>query len=250
LAETKAEVVINLAAQGVDPKSRDPESIMGGNAGVLINLISALEGLSPRVILHAGSWSEYAATNGAAPIRESDPIAPTSIYGAAKASASLVGTALARVSGIPFVTLRLFNVFGVGEPPNRLIPYLIDRLRKSVHADLTPGDQTRDLTYVDDVVEAILLASRSTLEPFTAYNVCSSRPTEVRWIAEKVAEIMDKPRTLLHFGAMPHRADEPMSVVGDNSRFVSATGWHPRVAVDDGIRLMVAALRSGETVSD
>lgn len=246
MGKANAEIVINLAAQGVDPKSRDPASIMDGNAGVLINLISALEGLSPRVILHAGSWSEYANPDGADPIRENHPIAPTSIYGAAKASASLVGSALARQAGIPFITLRLFNVFGVGEPPMRLIPYLIDRLRASVHADLTPGNQSRDLTYVDDIVEAILLASRSTLEPFTAYNVCSSRPTEVRWIAERVADIMDKPRTLLRFGAVPHRADEPLSVVGDNTRFVSATGWFPRITVDDGIDLMVAALTPGD----
>jgi nucleoside-diphosphate-sugar epimerase len=246
LENANTQIVINLAAQGVDPKSRDPGSIMEGNAGVLINLISVLEGLSPRVILHAGSWSEYANPDGAGPIRENHPIAPSSIYGAAKASASLFGTALARHAGIPFITLRLFNVFGIGEPPMRLIPYLIDRLRASAHADLTPGNQTRDLTYVDDIVEAILLASRSTLEPFTAYNVCSSQPTEVRWIAERVADIMDKPRTLLRFGAVPHRADEPLSVVGDNTRFVSATGWSPRITVEDGIDLMVAATKTGD----
>jgi UDP-glucose 4-epimerase len=240
LGDAKPEVVINLAAQGVDPKSRDPASTIVGNVGVLVRLISGLRDASPRLMLHAGSWSEYSGSEERTPIDENHPIGPLSIYGAAKASATLYGNALARQAGLSFVTLRMFNVFGVGERSDRLIPYLINCLGRSAHADLTPGDQIRDLTYVDDVVEAIVIASRSTLEPFTAYNVCSSRPTEVRWIAETVADIMDRPRSLLRFGAVPHRMDEPLSAIGDNTRFVTATGWEPRTTVEEGIHLMVA----------
>ncbi|MEX1134725.1 MAG: NAD(P)-dependent oxidoreductase [Acidimicrobiia bacterium] len=246
LGGANPDVVINLAAQGVDPSSRDPDSLINGNVGVLVELISGLSESSPRVILHAGSWSEYATTEEPGPITENRPIGPSSIYGAAKASAALFGNALARQAGIPFVTLRLFNVFGVGEPPRRLIPYLVEQLRLSAPADLSPGDQTRDLVYVDDVVDAFLLASKTPLEPFTAYNVCSSRPTEVRWIAETVADIMEKPRTLLRFGALRHREDEPLSVVGDNTRFVAATGWHPQTTVEEGIRSMIVARSDGD----
>jgi nucleoside-diphosphate-sugar epimerase len=215
--------------------------MINGNIGVMSRLIQGLSHSSPRVILHAGSWSEYADSNGSDPIGEDRPIWPRSVYGAAKASATIFGNALARETGLPFVTLRLFNVFGIGEAPSRLIPYLIDRLGASEYADLTPGDQVRDLTYVDDVVDAILLAAEAGLEPYTAYNVCSSRPTAVKWIAETVADIMHKPRNLLRFGSIPRRTDEPLEVVGDNTKFVSATGWEPKTTVATGVELMVAA---------
>jgi len=242
LSDAGPEVVINLAAQGVSPETRDPQLMINGNIGVISKLIQGLSHSSPRVILHAGSWSEYADSNGSEPIDEDQPIWPRSVYGAAKASATMFGNALARETGLPFVTLRLFNVFGVGESPNRLIPYLIDRLGVSEYADLTPGDQIRDVTYVDDIVDAILLAGGAGLEPYTAYNVCSSRPTQVRLIAETVADIMHKPRNLLRFGSIPHRTDEPLEIVGDNTRFVDATGWKPKTTLETGVELMVAAL--------
>jgi nucleoside-diphosphate-sugar epimerase len=161
------------------------------------------------------------------------------MYGAAKAATGIFGSALARQAGIPFVTLRLFNIFGVGEAPQRLIPYLIDCLGRSEPADLTPGDQIRDLTYVDDVVDAIRTAATSRLEPYSAYNICSGRRTQMRWVAETVADMMGQRRSLLRFGALPRREDEPQLVVGSNERFVGATGWRPRVTVEEGIRLMI-----------
>ena len=242
LSDAGPEVVVNLAAQGVSQDTRDPQLMINGNIGVLNSLFHGLSHSSPRVILHAGSWSEYADARGSEPIDEDRPIWPRSVYGAAKASATMFGNALARAAGLPFVTLRLFNVFGVGESPNRLIPYLIDRLSASEYADLTPGDQIRDLTYVDDIVDAIVLAGEAGLEPYTAYNVCSSRPTAVRWIAETVADIMHKPHDLLRFGSIAHRTDEPLEVVGDNTKFVNATGWEPKTTVATGVELMVAAL--------
>lgn len=240
LANAMPEVVINLASYGVDPISRDPDALVHGNIGVMVQLIQGLRRTSPRVILHAGSWSEYAEMDGSEAILETHPISPRSVYGAAKAATSILGNGLARQAGIPFVTLRLFNVFGVGEAPHRLIPHLIDRLSRSELAELTPGDQIRDLTYVDDVVDAILVASKSPLQPYSAYNVCSGMPTQMRWVCETVAEMMGKPRDLLSFGAMPSREDEPQAVIGNNDHFVSATGWHPRISVEDGIRRMIA----------
>jgi nucleoside-diphosphate-sugar epimerase len=64
----------------------------------------------------------------------------------------------------------------------------------------------------------------------------------VRLIAETVADIMHKPRNLLRFGSIPHRTDEPLEIVGDNTRFVDATGWKPKTTLETGVELMVAAL--------
>lgn len=238
IAEAKPEIVVNLAAGGVDPRSRDVERMVHDNVGILAALINGLSRATPKLILHTGSWSEYAPkTTGT--IDEDQPIRPSSLYGAAKAAASIYGKAAAREAEIPFVTLRLFNVYGSGERPERLIPYLITRLSNGDSAELTQGDQIRDLTHVDDVVAAILAAGEADLEPFTDYNVCSGQPIRIRDVAEIVADALGVSESLLKFGAMPMRPDEPSRVVGDNSRFQSATNWRPTISVPEGIRLML-----------
>ena len=237
----KPDVVINLAAQGVQPADRDGYSLLAGNAGILAHLLGSLEEFPPRIFLHMGSWSEYAGPVDADLVTEDHPLDPLSLYGAAKAAASIYGNALARQLEIPFIVLRLFNVFGVGERQKRLIPYLIDCLSRDEPAELTQGNQTRDFVYADDIVEAILVAANTEHLPPNVYNVCSGRPVDVRLVAETVADIMGKPQELLDFGARPTRVDEPLWMVGDNSRFTSATPWRPEISLEEGILRMVEA---------
>jgi nucleoside-diphosphate-sugar epimerase len=173
-------------------------------------------------------------------LREDHPLRPASLYGAAKAAATLYGTALARELSIPFIVLRLFGVFGRGERAERLIPYLINQLKDDHPVDLTPGEQVRDVVYVDDAVDALVAAAETrNLEPGGVYNVCSSQPKRVAEIAETVADAMQKPRPLLRFGARPYRAHEPMWLVGDNRRFTAATHWQPRTTLAEGVQRML-----------
>jgi nucleoside-diphosphate-sugar epimerase len=215
--------------------------MISGNVDILGRLLESLRRAPPRIVLHMGSWSEYASPTEPIPIDENQPLNPLSVYGAAKAAATIYGSALARELGLPFVVLRLFNVYGVGEGRQRLVPYLVDRLSRDEPAELTRGDQTRDFLYVTDVVEAIIVASGSDPLPTGIYNVCSGRPVQVRQVAETVADMLGKPRELLQLGARPSRHDEPLWMVGDNARFTGLTGWTPRISLDEGIRLMVEA---------
>jgi nucleoside-diphosphate-sugar epimerase len=176
-------------------------------------------------------------------IRETDRLQPISVYGAAKAATEIFGNALAASLNLPFITLRLFGVFGVGEGSLRLIPYLIRRLRRGDPVDLTGGEQVRDFLYIDDVVEALIIAgSTERLISYEAYNVCSSRSVTIREIGEAVADEMHRSRDLLLWGKRPYRRDEPMWLVGDNRRFVEATQWHPKVDLLDGIRRTIELL--------
>lgn len=240
LSDVQPEVVVNLAAAGVAPASRVPVTTLVDNVSLVGQLLEGLGDSPPRVFLHAGSWSEYGASKHGQRIHESHPINPETVYGSAKASASMFGSAYARALSIHFVTLRFFNVYGVGEADHRLIPYLVERLREQMPADLTSGDQVRDLTYVDDVVEAIVCASTTELVGFTAYNICSSREIRIRSVAEMVADSMTVPKELLRFGALPDRVGEASWVVGDNTLFREATGWEPRTSIVDGVRQTVA----------
>jgi nucleoside-diphosphate-sugar epimerase len=248
LAGKSAEVVFHLASYGVHADQRDPERLAAGNLGVLTNVLHATAQLKPRQFVFAGSCAEYGfpATQNT-PISETQPLAPTTPYGAAKALAEKEGAKLAAELGISFATLRLFNVFGPGEAPQRLLPFIIDHLQHDEPAELTGGEQVRDFIYIDDAVEALIMAALSdNLQAGEAYNVCSGRGTSVREVGEIAAEQMGKPRSLLQWGKRPYRRDEPMWLVGDNRRFTEVTGWQPRTTIPQGVARMIAEVRTRE----
>jgi nucleoside-diphosphate-sugar epimerase len=244
LSPFHAEIVMNLASYGVRRQDRDPSAMLSGNAEIVANLLAVAAPWRVQRFIHAGSCSEYGHV-GPAPVREDAPLAPTSLYGAAKAAATLYGTALAASLGVPFATLRLFGCFGPGEERNRLVPYLVDRLRREETCLLTPGDQVRDLTYIDDIVDAFLVAADADLGRGGIYHGCSGRGHSVRELGELVADLMGKPRTLLRWGALPHRDDEPRILVGDPGKLMQATGWTPRVNLMEGIRRTIVETRRG-----
>jgi UDP-glucose 4-epimerase len=245
LANLSAEVVFNLASYGVQPADRDPERLVEGNVNILTALMRAVSKWKVKRFVHAGSCSEYSPSSAhGVLLDEHHPLRPVSPYGVAKAEAFLSGNSLAHSLEIPFLTLRLFGVFGPHEAPTRLIPYLIRRLSVGQPVDLTPGEQVRDLLFEDDVAEALVEAADAEgLDFCQAYNVCSSLPVTVRSVAELVADKLHRPHDLLHWGERPYRLDEPMWLVGDNRRFVQATLWRPRIGLEEGIERMIVAAR-------
>jgi nucleoside-diphosphate-sugar epimerase len=244
LAGISAEIVFHLASYGVQAPDRDREQLIEGNIRLTANLLEAVADWPIQKFLFAGSCSEYAPpeSNGKM-MEESYPLQPSSIYGAAKAAAELYGRALAAQLQIPFTTLRLFNVYGPGEGPHRLIPFIVNHLLRDRPAELTGGAQIRDFLHVDDVASALTAAGACELQSQQAYNVCSSRPATVREVGEIAADVLGKSRDLLQWGKRPYRSDEPMWVVGDNAKFTRATGWKPRFELATGVRKMVEAIR-------
>jgi nucleoside-diphosphate-sugar epimerase len=242
LAGVVPDIVFNLASYGVNQQDRDPEAMLEGNVDLVTRLLLAIADKPVKRFIHTGSCSEYSADPTVDTISESHEVMPATLYGAAKAASVIYGNALAAHLDIPFVTLRLFGVFGIGEEPTRLVPYLIERLKLDEPVDLTPGEQVRDLLYIDDVVEAFIEAGRvSGIPLYAAYNVCSGQGTRVRDVAEAVADAMNKPHSLLQFGKRPYRPDESLRIVGDCTRFMVVTRWQPKVGLREGIERMVKA---------
>jgi UDP-glucose 4-epimerase len=245
LTETSADTVFHLASYGVQQQDRDTGQLLEGNVALLCNLLEATAKWPLRRFLHAGSCSEYGLpVHEGTLISETQSLRPTSLYGAAKAAAFKFGNALAHRLTMPFVTLRLFGVYGSHEAPQRLAPYLIHRLKHDQTVDLTPGEQVRDFLYEDDVTDAFLAAAAAdSLQFYEAYNVCSGHATRIRDFGEAVADALGKPRELLHWGERAYRTDEPMWQVGDNRRFAEAAAWSPQVSVPEGIRRMISAAK-------
>jgi UDP-glucose 4-epimerase len=243
LGAVDADVIFHLASYGVDPKERDPEGMIDGNITLLARFVALAARRPLRRFVHTGTCSEYAPLAEPARLTEAHPLSPTSLYGAAKAAAALYAGGLGRQLGVPLVTLRLFGVYGVGEAGHRLIPYLLDCLSRGVTPELTGGEQARDLTYVDDVVDALLAAAVAPgIEAHGVYNVGSGAPVQIRAVATATARLLGKPESALGLGRRPYRSDESMWIVADPGRFCAATGWRARVTLDEGIARMIAEM--------
>jgi UDP-glucose 4-epimerase len=234
------DAVFHLAAAGVDPASRSPEALLDGNLGLLTRVLESLHASPPGIIVYTGSCAEYSEPQQGTLIEEDWPTLPGSLYGAAKAASTIVGTALAQRLDMAFITLRLFHVFGPGEASYRLVPSLIDSLSRNQPLKLTAGCQVRDFLHIDDVVDALISAASCIAPRFSVFNVCSGRPTSVRDVALHLARLLDRPAALLNFGALPYRSDEQMWLAGSNRRFVEATGWAPKLALEEGLKSMAA----------
>jgi nucleoside-diphosphate-sugar epimerase len=156
-----------------------------------------------------GTCAEYDQSLGY--LSASTPLNPTTLYGSAKASAFLTLKEFLPPRGVEFAWGRLFYLYGDGEDPRRLVPYIEKQLAAGEEALLTSGKQVRDFL---DVVDAGALIARLALGSITgAVNICSGSPTTVRALAERVADRYDR-RDLLRFGARHENAFDPQVSVG------------------------------------
>lgn len=236
----KPEVVFNLASTGVAGKA-DPDDLVAGNVTLMLNLLRAAGEVGVRRFVHTGSCFEYAAVPAGELMTESSPAVPWSVYGAAKLASVHLARTAAVMWKVPLVVLRLFGVYGPGEAPKRLVPYLIDRLRKGEASDLTPGTQVRDLLYIDDAADAFTSVADHTGvgDDGRIFNVCTGVPVAVRQVGETMARLLGAPQELLRWGAIPPRTEEPPWIVGDGTAFRTATGWHPKHDLTAGLRAAI-----------
>jgi len=163
-----------------------------------------------RRFVGVGSCFEY--DLGAGYLRPSTPLAPHTLYGAAKASAWLTLSRLMAQEGRSFAWCRLFYLHGEGEDPRRLVPYLRARLAAGEPAELTSGRQVRDFLDVAEAGRRIADAALSPVEG--ALNICSGEPVTVAQLARRIADEIGRP-DLLRFGARPDTPGDPPCVIGE-----------------------------------
>jgi dTDP-6-deoxy-L-talose 4-dehydrogenase (NAD+) len=139
------------------------------------------------------------------------PLKPQTPYAAAKAAAYLGLSQCLSAEHIEFLWCRLFYLYGEGEDPRRLVPYIRDRLSSGKEAELTTGNQIRDFLDVRDAADLIVDSALGSV--LGAVNICSGIPVTVRQLAEKIADEYGR-RDLLKFGARADNFIDPPCVVG------------------------------------
>lgn len=240
------EWTFHLAAHGAYSWQQDARRILDTNLMATVALIDVCREFGCDAFVHAGSSSEYGFKDHAP--SEEELTEPNSRYAVAKAAASLFCGYVARYEQFPAVTLRLYSVFGPYEDPRRLVPAVVINARRNELPPLVAPEVARDFVWVDDVVEAFLLAAEAAgSRRGTVYNVGSGVQTsmaELVDIARRVLDIDAEPT----WGSMPERAWDATSWVADNRRIQEELGWQPRTDLAEGLRRTAAWLsaRNGQ----
>jgi UDP-glucose 4-epimerase len=236
-AARNADYVIHLAAQISVPASvEDPITTDEINTrGTLNVLVAARDGGARRFVL-ASSCAVYG-DSPHLPMREDDPPAPLSPYAVSKLAAEHYCQAFHQLYGLPTVALRYFNVFGPGQRADSPYAAVIPRFEEAVAAGRAPtvhgdGRQTRDFVYIDNVVEATVLACQSDRAAGRVINIGSGRETSVNELTDALSRIAG--REIVASYAPPRPGDIRRSV-GDISLAHDLLGYECPVSLEDGL---------------
>ena len=185
------DAVFHFAANPeVRVSTTNPDVHFSENVVATFNLLEAMRKNDATQLVFASSSSVYGEPPQI-PVDEEAPLRPVSVYGASKAACENLIHAYAKLYGFRAVALRYANVVG---PRLRhgVIWDLINKLKKNPHEleILGDGKQVRSYIYIDDAVEATLLAWKKTNDAYAAYNVAAEDWITVDEVADQVIEAM------------------------------------------------------------
>ncbi len=242
-----ARVVYHQAAMRSVPRSvKDPLGANENNVTGTLNVLEAARRCRVPRVVYASSSSVYGA-RPELPKREEQPPAPISPYAVSKAAGEQYAAVWTRLYGVETVGLRYFNVFGPRQDPKseyaavipRFILWGLKAKPLEVHGD---GTQSRDFTYIDNVVEANLLAARAPEAGGEVFNVgCGDRVSLLEIVA-KLETILGRRLERRH---TPPRAGDVPHTLADVGKAKRLLGYTPLVGFDEGFRRTVEYFKGG-----
>jgi UDP-glucose 4-epimerase len=236
------EVVYHLGALGSVPRSvQDPLTSNAVNVEGTLNVLLAARDEGVRRVVFSSSTSVYGSTRQL-PTREDSPPDPISPYGVAKLAAERYCISFSRVyESFESVVLRYFNVFGPRQSPFSQYAAVVPRFVTAIDAGRPveihgDGEQSRDFTYVGNVVDATVRAGDAAGASGEIFNVAAGSPASVNLIADTIGEILGKPVERRH---LPSRAGDIRNSWADLSKSERMLGYAPKIALEDGLRRTV-----------
>lgn len=241
------DVVFHLGALGSVPRSvQDPLTSTAVNVEGTLNVLLAARDEGVQRVVFSSSTSVYG-TSRERPTSESSPLDPISPYGVAKLAAEKYCVAFSRVyESFESVVLRYFNVFGPRQSPfsqyAAVVPLFITAIAAgdavTIHGD---GEQSRDFTYVDNVVDATIAAASAEGASGRVFNVAGGAPASVNTVADTIGEILERP---VEKSFAPPRAGDIRDSWADLGAAREVLGYEPVVGLEEGLRRTAAALLS------
>jgi len=231
--------VLHLAARTSVPRSvKDPLETNHINVDGTLNVLVAARDAKVKRLVFAGSSAVYGETP-TLPKCESMPPAPISPYGVSKLAGEIYGQVFQRAYGLEFVSLRYFNVFGPRQDPGSPYSGVLSLFNSALWEGAQPlvygdGEQSRDFTYVGNVVEANLLACETTDAAGFAFNIGTGNRYTLNQTVALLEKITGRRANAKY---APPREGDIRDSQADITRAREVLSYNPRIGFEQGLQL-------------
>ncbi len=223
------------------PRSiKDPITSNEVNVNGTLNILEASVGAKVKKVVYASSSSVYG-DNPVLPKHESMMANPLSPYAVSKLSGEKYCSVFSRIYGIETIALRYFNVFGPRQDPSSQYSAVIPKFIRAIKNNEQPviygdGEQSRDFTYVKNVVEANILAAFSNNESGIAMNCAVGGQITLNQLVDYINSILGKNIKPVY---MEPRAGDIKHSFADINLIKKKIGFEPVVSFEDGLNLTI-----------
>lgn len=243
---SKPDWIFHLAVHGAYSWQNQDGDILCTNVLGTMNLLQAAIKQGFDAFINTGSSSEYGFKDHAP--KENEWLEPNSTYSASKIAASLFCEHQAKSTNTRIATMRLYSVYGPWEEPKRLMPSLLIRGIQGLYPPLTNPDTARDYIYIDDVVDAYLIAAEK-IKPGVGeiFNVGSGIQTSIAELVSITDHIFPT-RGVPRWGSMPNRNWDTNTWVSNPNKLITDLNWTPKTNLSRGLHLFKEWLQSFDNI--
>ena len=226
----KVDWVFHLASLAdIVPSIQNPEGYFRSNVDATFYVLEAARHANVKRFIYSASSSCYGIPN-AYPTPENSDIQPQYPYALAKRMGEELVEHWAQLYNLQAISLRFFNVYGTRSRTSGTYGavfgvFLAQKLANKPFTVVGDGSQTRDFTYVTDIVSALIIAAESTLSN-KIYNVGSDTTVSIN----KIVELLGGDKVHI-----PKRPGEPDCTYADISKIKDELGWHPTISIEEGV---------------
>ncbi|MBI3747848.1 MAG: NAD-dependent epimerase/dehydratase family protein [Chloroflexi bacterium] len=235
-------LVFHLAARNIIASTANPHDDFETNIGGTLNILLAAKKARVDRIVYTSSASVYGNPRSI-PINEDDQLVLLSPYAVSKLGGENYCTAFYESYGLPTACVRYSNVYGPGQRPDNPYCGVVSKFLADVHAGRPvsihgDGEQTRDYTFVDDAVEATLLAAIHPRAEGEVFNVGTGIETSVSTLAREIGVALGKPVDVRHIDRRD--IDNIRRRVVNIEKARRMLRWTPQVTLDRGLAATAA----------
>lgn len=237
--------LFNLAGQTSHIDSMtDPQTDLQINAAAQISILEACRQANPGIKLVFASTRQLYGKPEYLPVDEKHPVRPVDVNGINKLAGEWYHLLYNNVYGIRGCALRLTNTYGPGmRVKDARQTFLGIWLRQLLEGEpikvFGDGSQLRDFNYVDDCVDALLLAGVSDVANGKVYNLGSRQVISLKQLAEALVKLRPDSRYEIVPFPPERKAIDIGDYYGDFSLIEKELGWQPKVSLEEGLRLSV-----------
>jgi len=205
--------------------------------------VQGLQNVAKAALLNGGARIVYASTSGVygksaieEAVSEEFHVSPKSSYAIAKRYNEIYLASLFAEKNLPSVSLRFFNVYGVNQDSRMVVPRFFEHaMRGEPLTVFGTGEQTRDFTYIDDVIEATVRVANM-VDGCEIVNISNEQEYRIRDLAETIVELTGSSSPITYLTPPENRYDfEVERRLGSSQKLFDLTGFRPATPLADGL---------------